>query len=413
MKRIFELVKKELFDFHSLAELSDDELYRLINSVVIKQNTDKYLSVNERITIVDKIFSSIRGLGVLDELLQDDSISEIMINRFDEIFIDRGGTLIRSEIVFDDEKSLEDIIQRIVSKSGREVNTANPIADTRLPGGERVNIVLPPISIGSPTVTIRRFPKERIRMKDLIELGTISKDAAEFLEQLVERKFNIFISGGTSSGKTTFLNALSDFIPSDERVITIEDSAELQITRIKNLIRLEARNSNTTGSGEISIRDLIRASLRMRPDRIIVGEVRGEEAIDMLGAMNTGHDGSLSTGHANSSHDMLYRLETMIMQGDMSFPIPAVRQYISSSIDVIVHLCKMADSKRRVVEISEVAGIKGGQIVLNPIYVFSEGMLKPTGKNLKHAEKLSIYMPLVQKKEEIKKATSRAEVSRN
>ena len=229
-----ESVKKELFDFHSLSELSDDELYRLINSVVIKQNTGKYMSVDERVTIVDKIFSSIRGLGVLDELLQDDTISEIMINRFDEIFIDRNGEMIRSEVVFDDEDSLDDIIQRIVGKSGREVNTANPIADTRLPGGERVNIVLPPVSIDSPTVTIRRFPKERIQMENLITLGTISEEAAKFLENLVSKKFNIFISGGTSSGKTTFLNALSDFIPKNERIITIEDSAELQITGIEN-----------------------------------------------------------------------------------------------------------------------------------------------------------------------------------
>ena len=386
-----ESVKKELFDFHSLSELSDNELYRLINSVVIKQNAGKYMSVDERVTIVDKIFSSIRGLGVLDELLQDDTISEIMINRFNEIFIDRNGEMIRSEVVFDDEASLDDIIQRIVGKSGREVNTANPIADTRLPGGERVNIVLPPVSIESPTVTIRRFPKERIRMENLITLGTISEEAANFLENLVSKKFNIFISGGTSSGKTTFLNALSDFIPKNERIITIEDSAELQITGVENLIRLEARNSNTAGNGEISIRDLIRASLRMRPDRIIVGEVRGAEAIDMLGAMNTGHDGSLSTGHANSSSDMLYRLETMIMQGDMSFPIPAIRQYIASSIDIIVHLCKTADSKRRVVEISEIAGIRRGEIVLNTLYEFSGDCLKSTGNKLKHTEKLSIY----------------------
>lgn len=386
-----ESVKKELFDFHSLSDLSDEELYRLINSIVIKQNLGKYMSPADRMTMVDKVFSSIRGLGVLDELLQDDSISEIMINRFDEIFIDRNGEMVRSDVAFENEASLEDIIQRIVGKSGREVNTANPIADTRLPGGERVNIVLPPVSIGSPTVTIRRFPKERIRMDDLISLGTISAEAGEFLKDLVAKKFNIFISGGTSSGKTTFLNALSDFIPKNERIITIEDSAELQITGIENLIRLEARNSNTAGSGEISIRDLIRASLRMRPDRIIVGEVRGSEAIDMLGAMNTGHDGSLSTGHANSSNDMLYRLETMIMQGDMSFPILAIRQYIVSSIDIIVHLCKTADSKRRVVEISEVAGIKRGEIVLNKLYEFSEDKLKSTGNSLKHTEKLSIY----------------------
>lgn len=386
-----ESVKDELFEFHSLSELSDDELYRFINSIVIKQNCDRNLSVDERITMVEKVFSSIRGFDVLDELLQDDTISEIMINRFDEIYIDRNGEILRSDVVFDNEKALEDIIQRMVGKSGREVNTASPIADTRLPGGERVNIVLPPASIESPTVTIRRFPKKRIKMDDLIENGTISDGAAEFLKEAVSKKFNIFISGGTSSGKTTFLNALSDFIPKNERIITIEDSAELQITGVNNLIRLEARSSNTAGSGEISICDLIRASLRMRPDRIIVGEVRGAEAIDMLGAMNTGHDGSLSTGHANSSNDMLYRLETMIMQGDMSFPINAIRQYIASSIDIIVHLCKMSDSKRRVVEISEISGIQKGEIVLNTLFKFSENTLKSTGNKLKHKEKLSIY----------------------
>lgn len=386
-----ESVKKELFDFHSLSELSDEELYRLINSILIKHNSGKYISVTERISTIDRIFSSIRGLGVLDELLQDDSISEIMINRFNEIFVDRNGEIVRSDVVFSDVSSLEDIIQRIVGKSGREVNTANPIVDTRLPGGERVNIVLPPVSIGSPTVTIRRFPKERIQMADLIECGTITIEAAEFLEDLVAKRFNIFISGGTSSGKTTFLNALSDFIPKNERIITIEDSAELQITGASNLIRLEARNSNTAGSGEITIRDLIRTSLRMRPDRIIVGEVRGKEAIDMLGAMNTGHDGSLSTGHANSSRDMLYRLETMIMQGDISFPIPAIRHYIASSIDIIVHLRKTSDSKRRVVEISEIEGIRKGEISLNTLYSFSNDVLKSTGNKLKHTEKLSIY----------------------
>ena len=383
MNEIVSKVKKELFSMYSLSDLSDKELLRLINSIVLKHSVPE-----NRQSIVDKVFSSIRGLGVLDELLLDDEISEIMINRFDEIFIDRSGIISKTGIAFENEKSLMDIIQRIVSKSGREVNTSSPIADARLEGGERVNIVLPPASIDGPVVTIRRFPKNRITMEDLLKYGTITKEAAELLKNLVIKKFNIFISGGTSSGKTTFLNALSDYIPKNERIITIEDSAELQITGIKNLIRLEARDSNTTGNGEISIRELIKASLRMRPDRIIVGEVRGAEAIDMLGAMNTGHDGSLSTGHANSSYDMLYRLETMVMQGDISFPIPAIREYIASSIDIIVHLSKNALGKRHVVEISEVETIRDGEIVLNPLFVYRNASLIATKNRIKNREKL-------------------------
>lgn len=388
---MYEEIKAELYEVHSLSKLSDEELYRLINSIYLKQNADKNIPIDERIKAVDRIYSSIRGFGVLDELLLDDGISEIMINGYDNIFVEKNGALQRSIVGFDDEKNLFDIIQRIVGQSGREVNTANPIVDTHLPGGERVNVVLPPVAIGSPIVTIRRFPKQRIRMEDLIAFGSITEQAACFLEELVRNRYNIFISGGTSSGKTTFLNVLSDYIPKNERIITIEDSAELQIKGIENLIRLEARNSNTAGSGEITIRDLIKTSLRMRPDRIIVGEVRGSEAIDMLGAMNTGHDGSLSTGHANGSYDMLCRLETMVMQAEMSFPLLAVRQYIASSIDIIVHLCKTANKTRRVAEICEVTGVEDGQIGLNRLFEFSDGTLKRTNKKLINKGKLSFY----------------------
>ena len=382
MSSVYENIKKELFELHSLSELSDDELYRLINSIVIRHiNEGEEI---DRIAAAEKIFSSIRGLGVLDELLEDDNISEIMVNRYNQIFIDKRGNISLSDVVFEDEKSLYDTIQRIVGRSGKEVNISSPIADTRLSGGERVNIVLPPVSIDGPIITIRRFPHKRITMDDLVAYKTITKEAAVFLEKLVVKKFNIFISGGTSSGKTTFLNALSDYIPKNERIITIEDSAELQLSGISNLIRLEARSSNTTGNGEISIRELIRASLRMRPDRIIVGEVRGEEAIDMLGAMNTGHDGSLSTGHANSSYDMIYRLETMVMQGNASFPVSAIREYIASSIDIIVHLRKNSDMERRVYEISEVIGVENGEIILNPIYKRKNGSLKATGNRIKN-----------------------------
>lgn len=400
-----EAVQRELFEQHFLSDLSDRELRRLINSIVIRRLREEKLLAessrdsstekaeaeaekSRREALVDEIFSSIRGLGVLDGLLKDDEISEIMINGYDKIFIDRQGELSLSGVRFENERLLFDIIQRIVGRSGREVNISSPIAEAMLDGGERVSIVLPPACVDGPVVTIRRFPKKRTSMADLIAYNTITAGAASFLEELVINKFNIFISGGTSSGKTTFLNALSDYIPKHERIITIEDSAELQLSGIPNLIRLEARNSNTAGSGEISIRELIRASLRMRPDRIIVGEVRGEEAIDMLGAMNTGHDGSLSTGHANSSGDMLYRLETMVLQGSAAFPVFAVREYIASSVDIIVHMCKTSDGRRRVAEISEVEGTEDGRIKLNYLYVLSGGKLSATGNGLKNREKL-------------------------
>lgn len=388
---MYEEIKKELYEYASLPNLSDEELFRLINSLFLKHNKGVYFEPTEREEIISQIYSSVRGLGILDKLLVDDDISEIMINSFDEIYIERKGKISASEYVFSSEEELLAVIQRIVGKAGREVNLANPIVDTRLVGGERVNVVLPPISLSGPLVTIRRFPKMRITMDDLINFNSITSEAADFLKGLVNSKYNIFISGGTSSGKTTFLNALSDFIPKDERIITIEDSAELQITGVKNLIRMEARNANTAGSGEISIRELIRTSLRMRPDRIIVGEVRGAEAIDMLNAMNTGHDGSLSTGHANSSYDMLYRLETMILESGVSFPILVIRQHISSSIDIIVHLAKIGDGTRKVVEISEIDGIEDGEIRLNPLFLLRDGKLASTGNKLHSLEKMRIY----------------------
>lgn len=388
---MYEAVRKELYETERLSALSDDELRQKIDRIFVRQNGAKYLTVEDRVAAVNQIFSQLRGLGILDGLLRDDTISEIMINRFDRIFVEQNGMVRRSELRFERERDLEDIIERIVSNSGKEINQANPIVDTRLPGGERVNVVLPPISIGSPVVTIRRFPKERITMERLISLGSISEEAARFLRQMVCARYNIFISGGTSSGKTTFLNALSDFIPPEERIITIEDSAELQITGIPNLIRMEARNSNTTGAGAITIQNLIRTSLRMRPDRIIVGEVRGAEALDMLNAMNTGHDGSLSTGHANSSRDMLRRLETMVMQGSSGLPLPAVRRNVASSIDILVHLGKIGSRKRAVLEICEIAGMQGEEIALNLLFQRREGRLLPTGSELRNREKLDLY----------------------
>lgn len=388
---MYKEIRKELFEFSNLNNLSSDELYRLINSLFLKHNKGEYFEPAEKQKIINRIYSSIRGLGILDEMLADDNICEIMVNSFDEIYIERNGQMILSEYKFEDEKELFDVIQRIVGKAGREVNLANPIVDTRLPGGERVNIVLPPVSLTGALVTIRRFPHSRITLENLISLESITEEAAEFLVGLVKAKYNIFISGGTSSGKTTFLNALSDYIPKDERIVTIEDSAELQITGVPNLVRMEARNANTSGTGEITIRELIKTSLRMRPDRIIVGEVRGAEALDMLNAMNTGHDGSLSTGHANSSIDMIYRLETMILESGNSFPLLAIRQHIASSIDIIVHLTKDGQGKRRVAEISEVIGLLDGEVELSCLYKLQDGKLSKIDKELMHTEKLTLY----------------------
>lgn len=389
---MYEDIKKELYEYASLPSLNDNEVERLINSLFLKHTKGQEIDPMERERAIKQIFSSIRGLGILDELLCDDSISEIMINSFSDIYIESNGQMNRAETTFESEKDLMDVIQRIVGEAGREVNLASPIVDTRLKGGERVNVVLPPISLTGPIVTIRRFPKTRFTVDDLVSLGSITPEAMKFLENLVRHKYNIFISGGTSSGKTTFLNVLTDYIPSDERLITVEDSAELQVSlESSNIIRMETRNANTAGVGEITMRDLIRTSLRMRPDRIIVGEVRGAEALDMLNAMNTGHDGSISTGHANSSYDMLYRLETMILESGASFPLLAIRQHIASALDIIVHLAKDGNGKRKVIEISEIEGIRDGEIVLNPLFIYDSGRLVRTKNKLLHLEKMQLY----------------------
>lgn len=388
---ILRQVRRELYLTEGLSEMEDEALKTLIRKILMRQNPEEDFSPERLRQYTQTLYGNFRGLGVLEEYLGDDTISEVMVNAWDIIFVEQNGVVRRAEHTFSSEKELDDIIQRIVASAGREVNRANPIVDTRLPGGERVNVVLPPASIETPVVTIRRFPKDRITMQALVEFGTLSEEAAEFLEGLVKSKYNIFISGGTSSGKTTFLNALSDYIPKSERIITIEDSAELQLTGIANLVRLETRNSNTAGSGEITIRDLIRTSLRMRPERIIVGEVRGEEALDMLGAMNTGHDGSLSTGHANSCEDMLRRLETMVLQGGSGLPLNAVRRQIASSIDIIVHLGRLSTRRRVVLEITEVIGMEDEDIVLNRLYERREGELVPTGEPLTHTWKQEVY----------------------
>lgn len=365
-------IKKYIAENLPLSKMSDEELEEQVENITAHKLENIYCSIEQRVSIVQQVYSSIRGFGLLDSILTDDTITEVMINGPDNIFIEQKGRLFKMDKKFESQRRLEDIIQRIVGLAGREVNQANPICDTRLPDGSRVNVVLPPIALCGPTITIRKFSKTPMTIERLIQYGSLTQEIADKLELLVRAKFNIFICGGTGSGKTTFLNALSNYIPHDERVITIEDSAELQITGIDNLVSLETRNANASGAGQITIRDLIKSSLRMRPERIVVGEVRGGEALDMLQAMNTGHDGSLSTGHANSTQDMLSRLETMVLQGAAGLPLEAIRQQIASAVDIIIHLSRLRDKSRKTMEITEVVGYKDGQIILNPLYVFEE-----------------------------------------
>lgn len=361
-----------------LNQLSDEELEAKIEELLQAKIEGLYVSVKQKVDIVERVYSSIRGFGLLDTIMQDDTITEVMINGNNDIFIEQNGHVSRLDKTFESERKLEDIIQRIVALAGREVNQANPIVDTRLADGSRVNVVLPPVSLSGPVVTIRKFSKNPMTIERLIKYGSINQDIAGVLETLVKAKYNIFISGGTGSGKTTFLNALSNFIPKEERIITIEDSAELQIENLENLVRLETRNANSAGVGAVTIRDLIKSSLRMRPERIVVGEVRGGEALDMLQAMNTGHDGSLSTGHANSTEDMLSRLETMVLTAAENLPLQAIRQQIASALDVIIHLSRMRDRSRKTLAITEVVGMENGEILLNPLYVFEEDAYSTT-----------------------------------
>lgn len=365
-------IKRYVTDNLPLSRMEDAELEERIEDIVAQKLQGVYCPIDQRVSIVQQVYSSIRGFGLLDSIISDDTITEVMINGPENVFIEQNGRLFKLDKQFESQRRLEDIIQRIVGLAGREVNQANPICDTRLPDGSRVNVVLPPIALCGPTLTIRKFSKTPMTIEKLIQYGSITQEIADKLQILVKAKYNIFISGGTGSGKTTFLNALSNYIPKDERVITIEDSAELQITGVENLVSLETRNANTSGAGQITIRDLIKSSLRMRPERIVVGEVRGGEALDMLQAMNTGHDGSLSTGHANSTEDMLSRLETMVLQGAAGLPLEAIRQQIASAVDIIIHLSRLRDKSRKTMEICEVVGYENGQIILNPLYVFEE-----------------------------------------
>ncbi len=355
-------------------ETGDEELYSIIDAEIKSFCSDKPLNVIERRRLRKEVFSSIRELDVLQPLLEDENVTEIMVNGPDDIFVERLGQIKRYEDSFSSRSKLEDVIQQIVAGCNRSVNEANPIADARLKSGARVNIVLSPVALNGPAITIRRFPNERITMDKLIDLNALSLEVAEFIKKLVISGYNIFISGGTGSGKTTFLNALSDFIPADERIITIEDNAELQITHIPNIVKMETRKQQIEDCKEITIRDLIKSSLRMRPDRVIVGEVRGAEVIDMLQAMNTGHDGSMSTGHANSASDMLTRLETMFLMG-MDIPLLAARGQVAGGIDIIVHLGRLRDGSRKVLEIVEIIGDmydSAEKIKTNTLYKFKE-----------------------------------------
>lgn len=371
--RVLEAINREL----QPTRMTDEELLKAITSLVDRESRGDYLLPIQKMDTVNSIYKMYRGLGgLLDSILADEDITEVMINGPDNIFVERKGRLTRVDKHFKDEQELRRVIDLIVGKAHREVSEANPIVDTRLEDGSRVNVVLSPIALSGSTVTIRKFSKQPMTMEKLLEYGSITPEVAQFLQKLVKARYNIFIAGGTGSGKTTFLNALSSYIPHDERIITIEDSAELQITQIPNIVRLETRNA-TASSGEskkIDIQSLIRSSLRMRPDRIIVGEVRGAEALDMLQAMNTGHDGSLSTGHANSAEDMLSRLETMVLQGEAALPLKAIRQQISSAVDIMIHLSRLRDHSRKTMMVSEILPHldKNGDIRLNPLFEFRE-----------------------------------------
>lgn len=387
--------REEILDQIDLTrDLSDEEVYDIVEERTGDFSRKKWLTLRERGELTQFLFNSLRKLDVIQELLEDKDITEIMVNGANHIFYEKHGRIYESEKCFSSKQKLNDVIQHMAGSGNRMVNEASPIVDSRLADGSRVNIVLEPVSIDGSAISIRKFPEKPILMKDLIHIGSISAEAAKFLQTLVLSGYNIFISGGTGSGKTTFLNVLSQYIPREERIITIEDSAELQLIDKPNLIRLETRNANIDGVTPITIRDLIRTALRMRPERIIVGECRGAEALDVLQAMNTGHDGSLSSGHANSCRDMLSRLETMVLMG-MELPLPAIRSQLASGLDIMIHLGRLRDKSRRVLNITEIAGIKQGEVQLNELFQFVEngscegkvcGQLQQTGC-LIHREK--------------------------
>lgn len=368
-------------------ELSDGEILDAIDELILNQMRESCMPLKEKVQLRQELFYSVRKLDVLQELIEDESVTEIMVNGPDTIFVERGGKLSKWHKSFTSREKLEDVIQQIVGKCNRVVNESMPIVDARLENGARVNAVIYPVALNGPILTIRRFPEHPITMEKLIELGSLSQECAQFLRKLVQARYSMVIGGGTGSGKTTFLAALSEFIPCDERIITVEDNAELRIQGIENLVRLEAKMANVDGGASVTIRELIRTALRMRPDRIIVGEVRGGEAMDMLQALNTGHEGSLSTAHANSSRDMLSRLETMTLMG-VELPLEAIRRQIASGVDILVHLGRMRDKSRKVLEITEVCGFEKGEIQTQPLYRWQEGRGLVESAPLLHREKL-------------------------
>ena len=371
------------------AAYTDEAVRKITLEVIGAQHRKEWIPLQERIKIGKKIFNGLRGLDVLQPILEDEAVTDIMVNGADHIYFEKNGQMIRSKEHFESEKRLEDLIQQIVGSVNRSVNEANPIVDARLADGSRVHVVLPPVALNGPVLTIRRFRKRPITIEDLVQWETLNEEMAKFLKKAVEDKKNIFVCGGTASGKTTLLNVLSNFIPWEERIITIEDAAELRLAKLENVVTLETRNGNAEGKGKISMRELIRASLRMNPDRIIVGEVRGAEALDMLQAMNTGHDGSLTTVHANSPRDVISRLETMVLMSGMELPSRAIREQIQSAVDIIIHESRLADGSRKVTAITEVTGMEGNQIVMQDIFAFKQtgvdangkilGEMKPTG----------------------------------
>ena len=397
-KELVNIVRKKILETLEYEEdVTDERIEELVSKVLAEEMKNDFLPYYRRVFLGKEIFNSLRKLDILQNLIENPEITEIMVNGTDSIFVEEKGRIYKINQRFESEEKLKNIIQIIVAKCNRVVNDMSPIVDARLENGSRVNVVLNPVALNGPILTIRRFPEKPFSMEKLIELGALTQEAAEFLQNLVKAKYNILVSGGTGSGKTTFLNALSGYIPKDERIITIEDSAELQLLGIDNLVRMETKNANTENGKPIVIRDLIKTSLRMRPDRIIVGEVRGAEAMDMVcSAMNCGHDGSMSTVHANNARDTLLRLETMILMA-APLPIQAIRQQISSGVDIIVHLGRLRDKSRKVLEIAEVAGMEQGEIFVNPLYQFQErtsfndgkvnGKLEKLGV-MKHAEKL-------------------------
>ena len=370
------LYEKVMLRLDMTRETGEEELQEIILAVIEEAAEEEFLPLSEKIRISRELFNAFRRLDIMQDLIEDDSITEIMVNGTENIFYEKGGRLYRTDRHFISEERLCDVIQQIVGETNRYVNESSPVVDARLRDGSRVNVVLKPVAVNGPIMTIRKFPSEAITMEQLIRMGSLTREAAEFIRRLVEAKYNIFVSGGTGAGKTTFLNAMSDYIPKEERIITIEDNAELQIQGVDNLVRLEARGANLEGEGAVTIRDLIRSALRMRPDRIIVGEVRGEETVDMISsAMLNGHSGSMSTGHANNPADMLHRLETMMMMG-IDLPLQAIQRQIASALDVIIHLGRLRDKGRRVLKIEEVLDCRDGRIRTETLYEFREEGMK-------------------------------------